>query len=135
MPNPFFVFLNKKHVVKKFTSYQNTEQTKELQLLVASGNKAQYRKREQELNEEGYKFRLTKGVVYEIRDEGEKIEVRVAVQVKGFTLTWYFWAPDGLINTLKNSEINYIMLQRRLIKKLMMDAIYILEVVMTSMVS
>ncbi|QLZ70042.1 hypothetical protein FOLKNPGA_02846 [Legionella sp. PC1000] len=96
MPNPFFVFLKKKHTVKKFTSYQNTEQTNELQLLVASGNKAQYRKREQELNEEGYKFRLTKGVVYEIRDEGEKINVRVAVQVKGFSLTWYFWAPDGM---------------------------------------
>lgn len=96
MPNPFFVFLKKKHVVKKFTSYENTEQTRELQLLVASGNKAQYRKREQELNEEGYKFRLTKGVVYEIRDEGETIEVRVAVQVKGFSLNWYFWAPGGL---------------------------------------
>ncbi|CAM2979836.1 Uncharacterised protein [Legionella steigerwaltii] len=96
MPNPFFVFLKKKHTVPKVTSYKDTEQTKELQLLVASGNKAQYRKREKDFNEEGFKFRLTKGVVYEIRDEGEEIEVQVAVQVKGFTLTWYFWVPDGL---------------------------------------
>ncbi|MCW8398859.1 hypothetical protein OQJ26_08655 [Legionella sp. PATHC038] len=96
MPNPFFVFLKKKHTVPKVTSYTDTEQTKELQLLVASGNKAQYRKREKDFNEEGFKFRLTKGIVYEIRDEGEKIEVKVAVQVKAFTLTWYFWTTDGL---------------------------------------
>ncbi|MCW8408356.1 hypothetical protein OQJ13_05160 [Legionella sp. PATHC035] len=96
MPNPFFVFLKKKHTLPKVTSYTETEQTKELQLLVASGNKAQYRKREKDFNEEGFKFRLTKGVVYEIRDEGEDIEVQVAVQVKGFTLTWYFWTIDGL---------------------------------------
>lgn len=96
MPNPFFVFLKKKHTVPKVTSYTNTKQTNELQLLAASGNNAEYRKKEQEFNEEGLKFRLTKGVVYEIRDEGEEIEVQVAVQVKGYTLTWYFWTQDGL---------------------------------------
>lgn len=96
MPTPFFVFLNTTHVVKKLTSYTDTPYARELQALVTSDNKAEYRKKEQEYRHLDHKFRLTKGIVYEMKDEGEKVTVTIALQVKGSSLTWYFWAPDAM---------------------------------------
>lgn len=96
MPTPFFVFLKTPHVVKKLTSYTDTPYARELQALVASDNKAEYRKKEQEYLHEDHNFRLTKGVVYEMKDEGEEVTVTIALQVKGSSLTWYFWAPDAM---------------------------------------
>ncbi|KTD57541.1 hypothetical protein [Legionella shakespearei] len=96
MPNPFFIFLTKDHEVKKLTSYTNTEHARELQVLVKAENNAEYRKKEAEYRELGEKFRLTKGTVYQMKDEGETLKVNIALQVKGGSLTWYFWAPGAM---------------------------------------
>lgn len=95
-PTPFFIFLQKTHVIDKYTSDKNTEYAKELQLYVTSGDKKTYRQREDELKKTGHLFRLTKGEVSEIKITGEKIEIQVALQVKGHSLTWYFWAPGAM---------------------------------------
>jgi hypothetical protein len=96
MPNPFFIFLKKEHTVPKLTSYTDTEHARELQLLVTAENNAEYRKKEAEYKQLGEKFRLTKGIVYEMKDEEETVKVKIALQVKGGSLTWYFWAPGAM---------------------------------------
>lgn len=75
-----------------------SEESEELQLLVATGDKQEYRKRVEEYKEAGRTFRLTKGKVFETAYEDperglekQTIDVRVALQVKGHSLTWYFW--------------------------------------------
>lgn len=97
MPAPFFVFLTKKHTLSKVTSYDasTSESARELQLLIDAGNNVEYRKRLANLREEGKTFRLTDMRVYETKDEGETIDVKVALQVKGYSITWYFWVKDG----------------------------------------
>lgn len=97
MPTPFFKILEKKHRVPLMTSFISQE-AQELQLLVALGDKVTYRKKIEEYKEEGRSFRLTKGQVYETHYETDEqglfkntIDVHVAVQVKGHSLTWYFW--------------------------------------------
>jgi len=79
MPTPFFVFLKKKHTVPKVTSYTDTLEAMELQLLVDANHKAQYRKKEAEFRHQGHHFRLTKGTVYEVKDEGETLDVQIAL--------------------------------------------------------
>lgn len=96
MPAPFFIFLDKTHTLPKVTSDATTSEAKELQLLVDSSNKVAYRKKIEEYKEHGLDFRITKGKVYQIAYKGETIDVRIALQVKGHSLTWYFWAPDGM---------------------------------------
>ncbi|OGT47447.1 MAG: hypothetical protein A3E83_01750 [Gammaproteobacteria bacterium RIFCSPHIGHO2_12_FULL_41_20] len=97
MPTPFFVFLRKTHTLPKVTSYDASvsDAARELQMLIDAGDRNQYRKRLVELRQQGKTFRLTDMKVYEIRDEGETIDVRIALQVKGYSITWYFWAPGG----------------------------------------
>lgn len=53
----------------------------------------------------GLSFRQTKGEVYLTRNEGETVDVEVAIQVKGNSLTWYFWAEVQWISILRNLEI------------------------------
>ncbi|MFJ1269068.1 hypothetical protein ACD661_10905 [Legionella lytica] len=103
MPAPFFIFLDKTHYVPFMHSFKSKE-AEELQLLVASGDKQEYRKLVDEYKEAGRTFRLTKGQVYETAYENstqglekKNIPVRVALQVKGHSLTWYFWA-DGYMD-------------------------------------
>lgn len=96
MPVPFFVFLKKEHIVDKLTSYTDTEHARELQALVTSGDKATYRKKIAEYKELGEEFRLTQGTVYQMKEEGEKVKIKIALQVKGNSLTWYFWAPGAM---------------------------------------
>jgi hypothetical protein len=97
IPSPFLIFLKKKHKLAKVTSYDanQSEFARELQLLVNANNNVEYVKRLNELKELGKTFRLTDVKVYETKDEGETMDVRVALQVKGHSITWYFWAPDG----------------------------------------
>lgn len=97
MTAPFFILLKKRHVVPLMHSFKS-EESEELQLLVATGDKQEYRKRVEEYKEVGRYFRLTKGKVFETTYEDQErglkkqtIEVRVALQVKGHSLTWYFW--------------------------------------------
>ena len=96
MSTPFFEMVKKIHTVSKLTSYTDTPEAIELQTLVAAGDKAGYRRMESEYKKIGHNFRLTKGIVYEMKDEGETIDVQIAVQVKGFSLTWYFWVEGGM---------------------------------------
>ena len=98
MPTPFFKLLNKTHTVSKLTSSMDTKAAIELQTVLDS-NPTMFERRKIELLEElqpGRSFRLTKGKVYETWDAGETIDVKVAVQVKGHSLTWYFWVQDGM---------------------------------------
>ena len=96
MSTPFFEMLRKIHTVPKLTSYTDTPEAIELQTLVAAGDKVAYRRMESEYKKIGHNFRLTKGIVYEMKDEGETLDVQIAVQVKGFSLTWYFWVEGGM---------------------------------------
>ncbi|AHE67296.1 hypothetical protein [Legionella oakridgensis] len=97
MPAPFFVFLKKVHTLPKVTSYDasHSPEARELQRLLDANDTVEYGKKLREFQEAGKTFRLTDMIVYETRDEGEKIDVRVALQVKGHSITWYFWVPDG----------------------------------------
>lgn len=113
-PEPFFHKLKKIHRVDKVTSYTFEQlQTSTdgklrglagdvhgLQMLALAGNTAAYGKRLLELNsrlaKDGIGFRSTRGVVYLTRHEGEKVDVEVALQVKGYSLTWYFWAEGAM---------------------------------------
>jgi hypothetical protein len=96
MPNPFFYLLKKEHVVEMMTSTTDTKETNSLTLLLESGDTGGYQKKLEEYAEEGKTFRLTKGKVYETTYEGETLKLRVALQVKGHSLTWYFWAPGAM---------------------------------------
>lgn len=93
---PFLYSFRKIHNVEKLTSDCTTEAARELQSLVDADDRVGYRKREAEFKHEGLTFRLTKGIVYQTFYKDERIDVRVKVQVKGFSLTWYFWVPDGM---------------------------------------
>lgn len=95
MPTPFFVVLEKNHTVPKYTSYKDTPQALELRTLFSTDTDA-YTKKRDEYKAQGYKFRLTKGELFEIKDKGETIDVKVALQVKGGSLTWYFLAPNAM---------------------------------------
>ncbi|WP_133127797.1 hypothetical protein [Legionella nagasakiensis] len=97
MPAPFFVFLKKTHNLPKVTSYdaEHSPEAAELQRLIDANDTAEYSKRLREFQELGKTFRLTDMCVYETRDERERIDVRIALQVKGHSITWYFWVPDG----------------------------------------
>jgi hypothetical protein len=102
---PFFKFLKKKHEVTLYTSYKGDEETYRGK---DDGVLKQLRTYMQASNEEGYNelvkkfpnrmFRRTKGEVYEMFDEDETINIDVALQVKGHSLTWYFWAPPGAMD-------------------------------------
>jgi len=95
-PTPFHEVLKKKHTVKKLTSLTDTDEAQELQLLFNANNKIKYRKRERELGLLGKQFRVTKGIVYEMQDRGETLTIAIHLQVKGHSLTWYFWAPGAI---------------------------------------
>ena len=44
----------------------------------------------------GKQFRVTKGIVYEMVERDEEVTITIYVQVKGHSLTWYFWAPGAM---------------------------------------
>lgn len=98
MPHPFMTRLNKKHNLPRVTSYDASQSlyAAELQHYVDAGHTSQYRKRVAELKELDIDFRLTDNIVYETRYEGQTVDVTIMVQVKGHSITWYFWAPGAL---------------------------------------
>lgn len=101
MHAPFFKLLQKPQVTTFYTSYSGNEENynddgvlKQLQYYVKASNEAAYNELVKKLPHR--MFRRTKGEVYEMRDEGEKIEIRIALQVKSHSLTWYFWKPGAM---------------------------------------
>ncbi|QEY50615.1 hypothetical protein [Legionella longbeachae] len=97
---PFFILLEKTQRTTLYTSYGGDEEEyihkndgvlKQLQTYVKAGNEEEYNKL---INKFPNRiFRRTKGEVYEMFDEGKEIEIRIALQVKAHSLTWYFWKP------------------------------------------
>src|SRR5689334_15735933 len=97
MPAPFFVFLKKTHIVQKYSSYdaENSRAAKHLQLLLNAKKLTEYSTQLENYKAQGLTFRLCENKVYETRVEGDMIEVRVALQVRGSVINWYFWAPNS----------------------------------------
>lgn len=97
MPTPFFHVLQRTFTLDKVASFDTSrsEHARELQLLIDAGDSDTYRKRLSVLEEHGHTFRLGDARVYETKNVGEKIDVHIALQVNGPTLTWRCWAPEG----------------------------------------
>ena len=106
--SPFFMKLKKTHNVPKVTSYSSDEleyhpklrqfapHLAELQTYATSGNHEDYTKKLDFLKQQGLTCRQTKGKVYLTVNEGQMVDVEIAVQVKGNSLTWYFWAEGAM---------------------------------------
>ena len=91
-PAPFFYRLNKVHKIEGYNIIKpNTAEAEELNTLLYSGKNDEYQKRLNELAEEGREFLSTEEGMREIAAGTREIEVRIAVQVKRYTITWYFW--------------------------------------------
>ncbi len=105
---PFFLKLKKIHTVPKVTSYsteqlehneklrQHTQDLEDLQAYATAGMHSDYTRKLAELKDQGLTFRQTKGKIYLTLNEGDKVDVEVALQVKGNSLTWYFWAEGAM---------------------------------------
>lgn len=100
---PFFILLEKPQTTTLYTSYTGDEDEyihkndgvlKQLQTYVQSSNEEEYNKLVNKFPNR--MFRRTKGIVYEMFDESNTTEIRVALQVKAHSLTWYFWKADVL---------------------------------------
>jgi hypothetical protein len=107
---PFTATLAKKQLQPMVTSYtaealrvhkdesinQYADEIAELQRLALAGNTPRYEEKLKELQQAGLSCRLTKAVVYFTRQEDLTVEIEIKVQVKGHSLTWYFWAPGAM---------------------------------------
>lgn len=104
-PVPFFMMLKRPQVTRHYTSYDGSEdayQEKDpdddvllrLQTYAKASDEEAYNKLVSMHTDR--MFRRTKGEVYEMMDEGKSISVRIAIQVKEHSLTWYFWAPGAM---------------------------------------
>lgn len=92
---PFAIDLLKIQRTKKWT-FKKTEESSELQKLLDEGNRKGYGERLIELSKESngsHKFTRHRGVVYELCDEGETIDVPIKFKVKNSVITWEFVAP------------------------------------------
>lgn len=95
MSAPFFVFLDKKHTIPRATVVLNAD-TDTLQALLDANDTSRFERLRQELRETGRTFQITDMKVYEPKyQEGDTVDVKIALQVKGSSITWYFWAPDA----------------------------------------
>lgn len=88
---PFTIELSTQQKTKKWT-FKRTKEALELQALLEQGNRKGYGKRLIELSP-AHKFTRVDGIVYELFDEGEMINVPIRFQVKGSVITWAFVAP------------------------------------------
>ncbi|WP_454782273.1 hypothetical protein [Legionella sp. WA2022007384] len=99
-PVPFFIMLKKTQKTTLYTSYKGDEEhyknndgiLQQLQYYVKASNEEEYNKLVKKFPNR--MFRRTKGEVYEMFDEGNEIDLHIALQVKGHSLTWYFWKPN-----------------------------------------
>lgn len=93
--HPYFRFLKTTFRLPTVNSDTNTQPAKKLQTLINTRQIVEYEKQRKTYEFQGHNFRLTDMVVYETFPTKRKIDVRIAVQVKAHTITWYFWAPGG----------------------------------------
>jgi hypothetical protein len=81
----------------KIWTFKKTPEALELQSLLDKGDRQGYGKRLIELSKgnagEKHYFLRTKGVVYELFDEGETLNLNIKFQVKNSVITWSFIAP------------------------------------------
>ena len=92
LPVPYFQMLQTVHKVKAYTVVEpNTPAAQEMDMLLNSGNVEEYRQKLAEYKQDGIEFVSTENGMMQIADSDKEIEVRLAVQVKGYTITWYFW--------------------------------------------
>jgi hypothetical protein len=94
---PFNISLTTLQRTKLWT-FKKTPEALELQDLLDHGDRDGYVKRMLHLSTDHgdgvvHKFSRTKGVVYEMFDEGETIELPIKFQVKNSVITWSFMAP------------------------------------------
>ncbi len=90
---PFSYSLIKLQQTKLWT-FKITDEARELQALLDNGDRQGYVRKLAELSNTGkHQFSRTKGVVYEIFDEGETITLPIKFQVKNAVITWSFIAP------------------------------------------
>jgi hypothetical protein len=105
--HPYFKFLKTVFPLPTVIERTDTEPAMHLQSLIDDGDSVEYDKQVLLYKAEGHTMRTTDMVVYEdfkpedipshLRRKGDKdtIDVRVAVQVKGHSINWYFWVKDG----------------------------------------
>ncbi len=107
---PFFRKLSIKHIQPMVSSYTAQELRthpnanfskwadviQELQTHASAGEQVAYAEKYEQLKAAGVTCRSTKGTVYFTKQENKTVEIEIALQVKGHSLTWYFWAPGAL---------------------------------------
>ena len=110
---PFIKSLSIKHTVPRDTSYSPNQLRShtdsglrelapdfdELQLLALADNIPAYELKLAAIKSAlppGCGIRLTKGNIFLTRREKLTVDVEIKVQVKGHSLTWYFWAPGAM---------------------------------------
>ena len=107
---PFFRKLSIKHIQPMVSSYtaqelrahpnadfsQWADDIQELQTYASAGERVAYAEKYEQLKAAGVTCRSTKGTVYFTKQEDKTVEIEIAVQVKGHSLTWYFWAPGAM---------------------------------------
>ncbi|MBI2786021.1 MAG: hypothetical protein HYX60_06840 [Legionella longbeachae] len=89
---PFNITLLKTQKTEQWT-FKITELAEKLQELLINGDRKAYGEKLFELSKQGHQFTRTQGIVYELFDEGETIEVPIKFQVKNSVITWAFIAP------------------------------------------
>lgn len=93
--HPYFRFLKTTFDLETVDSRTDTPEAQHLQTLLNLGKPIDYEKEKAKYEQSGHKFRLTDMVLYESFPTKRTIKVRVAIQVKEHTITWYFWVPGG----------------------------------------
>jgi hypothetical protein len=88
---PFIAFLKLQHLVPLVESDATTPAACALQKLVDLEDRKGYESLCKQYEDIGLNFRLTDGVVYQVEDVGNQLGIQIAVQVKGQSITWYFW--------------------------------------------
>lgn len=102
---PFTIELNNSQKTEKWT-FKRTNSADQLQDLLDKDDRVGYIELLKTLSETG-KFTRTKGVVYEMFDEGETIIVPVRFQVKNSVITWAFVAPmDSTHQSFRDEVFN-----------------------------
>lgn len=64
-----------------------------------------YQSELKKLENEGHKFRLADGRVYELLESTETMEVPIKLQIKEGTITWYFLAPNDVTKQSFRDEV------------------------------
>jgi hypothetical protein len=91
----FMIELNTKQTTKMWTFKINSDAL-ELQRLLGKGDREGYKNLLAKLisdKKNPRQFARTKGIIYEMFDEGESITLPIKFEIKGSVITWYFISP------------------------------------------